>query len=28
MGNFGPVGRGPLKEIVYEDHWGSPYREL
>jgi nitroreductase len=28
MGNFGPVGRGPLKEIVYEDHWGSPYKEL
>ena len=25
MGNFGPVGRGPLKEIVYQDHWGSPY---
>jgi nitroreductase len=25
MGNFGPVGRGPLKEIVYQDQWGSPY---
>jgi nitroreductase len=25
MGNFGPVGRGPLKEIVYQDHWGAPY---
>jgi nitroreductase len=25
MGNFGPVGRGPLKEIVFQDHWGSPY---
>ena len=25
LGNFGPVGRGPLKEIVYQDHWGSPY---
>src|SRR2546422_1097587 len=25
MGNFGPVGRGPLKEIVYQDTWGSPY---
>lgn len=26
MGKFGPVGRGPLKEIVYEDRWGTPYR--
>jgi nitroreductase len=26
MGNFGPVGRGPLKEIVYQDHWGQPYQ--
>jgi nitroreductase len=26
MGKFGPVGRGPLKEIVYQDHWGSPYQ--
>ncbi|HKQ64136.1 MAG TPA: nitroreductase family protein [Methylomirabilota bacterium] len=26
MGNFGPVGRGPLKEIVYQDHWGTPYQ--
>ena len=25
MGNFGPVGRGPLKEIVYQDTWGAPY---
>jgi nitroreductase len=25
MGNFGPVGRGPLAEIVYEDRWGRPY---
>jgi nitroreductase len=25
MGNFGPVGRGPLKEIVFQDRWGSPY---
>ncbi|OFX04356.1 MAG: hypothetical protein A3D94_22885 [Alphaproteobacteria bacterium RIFCSPHIGHO2_12_FULL_66_14] len=25
MGNFGPVGRGPLKEIVYQDRWGQPY---
>lgn len=25
LGNFGPVGRGPLTEIVYEDKWGSPY---
>jgi nitroreductase len=28
MGKFGPVGRGPLKEIVYQDHWGSPYQGL
>ena len=26
MGKFGPVGRGPLAEIVYEDRWGKPYR--
>jgi nitroreductase len=26
MGHFGPVGRGPLKEIVYQDHWGQPYQ--
>ena len=25
LGKFGPVGRGPLAEIVYEDKWGSPY---
>ena len=25
MGNFGPVGRGPLSDIVYEDRWGTPY---
>ena len=28
MGKFGPVGRGPLKDIVYQDRWGSPYREV
>jgi nitroreductase len=28
MGKFGPVGRGPLSEIVYEDRWGQPYRGL
>jgi nitroreductase len=26
MGKFGPVGRGPLAEVVYEDRWGNPYR--
>jgi nitroreductase len=26
IGRFGPVGRGPLAEIVYEDRWGNPYR--
>jgi nitroreductase len=25
MGKFGPVGRGPLAELVYEDRWGRPY---
>jgi nitroreductase len=25
MGKFGPVGRGPLKEIVFQDRWGTPY---
>src|SRR5205814_7470986 len=25
MGRFGPVGRGPLKDIVYENAWGRPY---
>src|SRR5215510_13345708 len=28
MGRFGPVGRGPIKEVVYVDHWGSPYPEV
>jgi len=25
MGKFGPVGRGPLADIVYQDRWGQPY---
>jgi nitroreductase len=25
MGKFGPVGRGPLGNIVYQDRWGQPY---
>src|SRR5262249_1547900 len=25
MGKFGPVGRGPLKEFVYQDRWGQSY---
>jgi len=28
MGTFGPVGRGPLGDIVYQDRWGQPYREV
>ncbi len=28
MGRFGPVGRGPLAEIVYQDRWGEPYPAL
>jgi nitroreductase len=25
MGNFGPVGRAPLAEFVFQDHWGEPW---
>ena len=25
MGNFGPLGRGPLADVVYQDRWGQPY---
>jgi len=25
LGRFGPVGRGPLSGIVYQDRWGQPY---
>ena len=28
MGRFGPVSRGPLEDIVYEDEWGNPYTGL
>jgi len=28
MGRFGPVGRGPLDEVVYLDGWGKPYPGL
>ena len=28
MGNFGKLGRGPLKDVVYQDQWGKPYRGL
>jgi nitroreductase len=28
MGNFGPVGRGKLAEIVYQDKWGQPYTAM
>ena len=28
MGNFGPLGRGPLSEVVYLDDWGKPYPGL
>ena len=24
-GNFGPVGRGPIEDIVYKDQWGLGY---
>jgi nitroreductase len=25
MGRFGPVGRGPLENVVFADRWGNPY---
>jgi nitroreductase len=28
MGRFGPLGRGPLKEVVYLDDWGRAYPGL
>jgi nitroreductase len=28
MGRFGPVGRGALADIVYQDKWGEPYKAL
>jgi nitroreductase len=28
MGNFGPVGRGNLADVVYQDAWGKPYPGL
>ena len=28
MGRFGPVGRGPLSDVVYLDGWGKPYPGL
>ncbi len=28
MGNFGPVRRGALADIVYRDRWGEPYPGL
>jgi hypothetical protein len=28
MGRFGPARRVPLADVVYEDRWGQPYRNL
>src|SRR6266478_8050248 len=28
MGRFGPLGRGPLKDVVYQDQWRKPYQGL
>jgi nitroreductase len=28
MGKFGPLGRGPLSDVVYQDKWGQPYKSL
>ncbi len=25
MGRFGPVGRGELKDVVFQDRWGQPF---
>ena len=27
VGRFGPVGRVPLTEVIYEDRWGQPWSE-
>ena len=28
MGRFGPVGRGKLSDIVFQDKWGQPYQAM
>jgi nitroreductase len=28
MGRFGPVRRVPLADVVFEDRWGQPARDL
>jgi len=28
MGRFGPVRRVALADVVFEDRWGQPYRDL
>ena len=28
MGRFGKLGRGPLKDVVFQDKWGQPYKGL
>ena len=28
LGRFGPVRRGPLSDVVYEDRWGVPFSPL
>jgi nitroreductase len=28
MGRFGPVRRVPLADVLYEDRWGQPYRNV
>ena len=28
MGNFGPVRRGPLSDVVFQDKWGEPFPAL
>jgi hypothetical protein len=28
MGRFGSVRRAPLADVVYEDRWGQPCRDL
>jgi len=28
VARFGPLGRGPLRDVVFEDEWGKPYPGL
>jgi nitroreductase len=28
LGRFGPVSRGPLRDVVFRDRWGEPYQPM